>query len=386
MRAQLSTDLSIPATRALEASSETARCRSLRGTARWSIAACCFAAALAGCVDGSPEDEATGTPAPSGTAPDETPAPALTDAPDRALGSVEIDTTALTIDGLTDAAFLRDGNVAVLLASSFEATGDIVVVGDRPLVIQANGDVLVTGSIDASANGRAAGPGAVELGAGAHGATVLYDERHSAGGGGAGHGTAGAPGGGRADLPGAAAGAAYTSDVLVGGSRGGDGGFAYGDIGAGGGGGGALQITSATSITIEGSLLASGGGGAGGGGGFVGGGGGGSGGTILLEAPTLVIAGSLIAHGGGGGGGGAGCGDCETMGTDGANGVLSARAPGGIGGIPQGSPGGFGATTVRADAGNGDNSKGGGGGGGAGRIILRGAVDTTGATISPAAE
>ncbi len=385
MRAQLSTDLSIPATRALEASSETARCRSLRGTARWSLAACCFAAALAGCVEASPEAEVTETPAPIGTEPDETPAPAVTDAPDRALGSVEIDTTALTIDGITDPAFVRDGDVAILFASSFEATGDIVVVGDKPLVIRANGDVLVTGSIDASASGRTAGPGAVELGAGANGATVLYDERHSAGGGGAGHGTVGAPGGGRADLPGALAGAAYTSDGLVGGSRGGDGGFAYGDIGAGGAGGGALQIASATSITIEGSLRASGGGGAGGGGGFVGGGGGGSGGTLLIEAPTLVIAGSLIAHGGGGGGGGAGCGDCETMGSDGANGATE-RAPGGIGGIPQGSPGGFGATTVRADAGNGDNSKGGGGGGGAGRIILRGALDTTGAIISPAAE
>jgi hypothetical protein len=385
MRAQLSTDLSIPATRALEASSETARCRSLRGTARWSIAACCFAAALSACVEAPADEPVAGTPL---AEPTFSPTQVVTtneDAPDRAFGSATIDTTALTIDGASDAAFVRDGDVAVLYANSLEATGEIRVIGDAPLVVVANGDVLVTGTIDTSAQGRTAGPGAVELGAGAAGASVFYEERHSAGGGGAGHGTVGAAGGGRADLPGAAAGAAYTSDALVGGSRGGDGGFAYGDIGAGGAGGGAIQISSATSITIEGSLLASGGGGAGGGGGFVGGGGGGSGGTILIEAPTLVIAGSLIAHGGGGGGGGAGCGNCETMGTDGANGAKE-RAPGGIGGIPQGSPGGFGATDLSADAGNGDNSKGGGGGGGAGRIILRGETDTTGATISPAAE
>lgn len=314
-----------------------------------------------------------------------------------------IDTTALTIDGVANPYFMRQGNYAVLLTTTLTVASPVTLTGTSPLIIVAEEQVVISALIDASAIGRAPGPGASTSGAGAGGAgqSVLLAQRASSGGGGAGYGTVGAAGGtnNSTSYPAGAGGPTYgmgPADTLVGGARGGHGGFSLGSVGApgtGGAGGGALQISSALSIEIDaaGHLKASGGGGAGGYGGFVGGGGGGSGGELLLEAPQLTIAGKLTANGGGGGGGGAGCGGCSTIGADGTDGLGSASpAAGGTGGIPQGSAGGAGASIppfASARPGTGMNSKGGGGGGGAGRIWLRFNAATPpiimSATISP---
>jgi hypothetical protein len=311
-----------------------------------------------------------------------------------------INTSALTIGGFGNAYFVQRGNHAVLFTNAFTVQGAITVTGTRPLIIVAEGHVLIAANINLSANKHLAGPGAQTTGAGAGGVggefLGMWDWQ-CGGGGGGGYGTSGAMGGSSdwSNYPPGAAGAAYGSspaDPLVGGSRGGAGGRG----GGGGGGGGALQITSGVAISVGAATIsAAGGGGAGGGVGAVGGGGGGSGGEILLEAPSISIVGALAANGGGGGGGGGAGGHSAPPGLDGANGGSGTTpAAGGAEGVPQGSIGGSGAAGLAgsfasAGAGGGYNSKGGGGGGGAGKIWLRyrGATPPNlgSATISPPA-
>jgi hypothetical protein len=327
-------------------------------------------------------------------------------APDRTLTGdpTTIDTAALTIDGADDPYFVQRSGYAVLFANHFVAEHDVTVTGTRPLIIVAYHDAAVTGSIDLGAHGRVAGPGAAVIGPGLGGPGDSFvaspeGDRISSGGGGAGHGSPGAPGGTQSEAaPPGAAGTVYgaqPSDPLIGGAPGGlggDGSAAF-DIGAPGAGGGALQISSATSISITGPhIAAGGGGGAGAGGSQAGGGGGGAGGEIFLEAPSLTVASILAANGGGGGAGGSGAGGPQS--TAGADGAIGATpAPGGTG-VVQGSDGGAGAagqagSFADAQPGVGGNSKGGGGGAGAGRIWLRYSAATppvtTGAVISPPA-
>lgn len=316
------------------------------------------------------------------------------------MSPTDIDTSALTIDGATTPYFVRQGNYAVLLARAFAVQGRIVIRGASPLIVVASDRVTVAANIDLRAVGSIPGPGAGSggPGAGGPGASMLpVDVRLSSGGGGGSYGTLGGQGGSQRPgaVPAGPSGARYglrPDAPLMGGSPGGDGGFASGSIGAGGAGGGALQISSAVSISVLAEINASGGGGAGGGVGSVGGGGGGTGGEVLLEAPMIAISGTLAASGGGGGGGGSG--DAGPAGGDGQDGLGLDPAPGGAGGIPQGSDGGAGAAGVSgafADAkpGDGYNSKGGGGGGGAGRIWLRYRAATplclAGAAITPPA-
>lgn len=316
-----------------------------------------------------------------------------------------IDTGLLTIDGAQNPYFLQRGGYAVLFADHFVAEHDVVVTGTLPLIIVAYDDATVMGSIDLGAHGVTPGPGAAAPGPGVGGlgASFVADsegDRISSGGGGGGHGSPGGRGGGGiGDIaPPGAAGMVYgaqPSDPLIGGAPGGLGGdgSAEFNIGAPGAGGGALQISSATSISISGPHIAAGGGGGIGGlGSSAGGGGGGAGGEIFLEAPCLTIASTLAANGGGGGAGGSGAGGVSS--TDGADGAIGdTRAPGGTG-LVQGSNGGAGAagqagSFVDAQPGAGNNSKGGGGGAGAGRIWLRYRAAmtpvTTGAVISPPA-
>ncbi len=309
-----------------------------------------------------------------------------------------IDTTALTIGGATSVFFVKENGYAILFANLFSVQGPVKVTGASPLIVVANDRAVISSLVDVSAVGRTPGPGAAATGPGIGGAgqsVFLIDTRASSGGGGASHGSSGAAGGtSNASLyPAGAAGTTYSTGphgALIGGSRGGHGGFSFGAAGAGGAGGGALQISAATSITMTSSaqLKASGGGGAGGGFGPVGGGGGGSGGEIFLEAPSIALAGRITANGGGGGGGGGNSGSCATCvpGRDGQDGGTSGTpAAGGGGGIPQGSPGGAGGIVPFPPArpGNGFNSKGGGGGGGVGRIWLRyrAATPPTGSAI-----
>jgi hypothetical protein len=297
-----------------------------------------------------------------------------------------IDTTALTINGETNPFFFKQDDYALLFTNTFTVLSPVKVIGASSLIVVAEDRVVVSATIDLSAVGPTPGPGALSSGPGAGGAgqSVFHiDLRRSSGGGGGGHGLAGAAGGTNS-LPAGAGGATYggmgPTAPLVGGSRGGDGGFSTGGPGAGGGGGGALQISSAISIhvTSTGEIKAAGGGGRGGGGGNWGGGGGGSGGQILLEAPQITVNGKLTANGGGGGGGGTSCGSgpgCPNQGLAGQDGGNTFQpAAGGISGDPQGSPGGAGGSLppiFLAKPGSGFNSKGGGGGGGAGRIWLR---------------
>ncbi|HEX3757484.1 MAG TPA: hypothetical protein VHW23_02215 [Kofleriaceae bacterium] len=307
-----------------------------------------------------------------------------------------IDTTALTIDGTTSPYFVQRDGYAVLFANRAVVDHDVAITGARPLIVVADGDVTVTARIDLGAHGSVAGPGAATSGSGVGGPGSTFmsgEERASSGGGGGGHGSPGGAGG-PSETPGGTAGMVYgaqPSDSLIGGSPGGLGGNA---VSGGGAGGGALQISSATSISITGPHIAAGGGGGHGEGGTSdGGSGGGAGGELLFEAPAITIASTIAANGGGGGGGGGGG---TQGGTDGADGLIGdAPAPGGVGGVPQGSDGGNGAagTTasfVDAQPGASNNSKAGGGGGGAGRIWLRYEAatppTTAGAVISPPAQ
>lgn len=377
--------------------------------------------AVASCgTSGDPVAAADPAPATgSGTAADVSPAGSFaplhltggdvfTSAPDLTLTGEPstIDTQRLTIDGASNAFFLQRHGYAVLFASHFVAQHDVAVTGTRPLIIVAYSDAAVLGSIDLSAHGAAPGPGAAVIGPGLGGPGDTFQppgapERESSGGGGAGHGSPGAPGGSSAEAaPPGTAGTVYgaqPSDPLVGGAPGGVGGDVGPACGAGGhaagAGGGALQISSATSISITGPHIAAGGGGGGAGGGPLAGSGGGAGGEILLEAPTLSVASaSILAANGGGGGGGDGVGIPSGPGSDAI--IGDTPAPGGTAGAPMGSSGGAGAAGqaggfVDAQTGGGGNSVGGGGGGGAGRIWLRYRAATppvtTGAVISPPA-
>ena len=142
---------------------------------------------------------------------------------------------------------------------------------------------------------------------------------------------------------------------LAAGSGGGSGGDGNGGWSGwpGGGGGGAIQISSGSSMTISGSILANGGDG------FHtntptnqgGGGAGGSGGGILLEAPTLSISGTIAV--------------------DGGDGATSNAGIGGTGGTGNSVDGNDGTDAIASGTG------GAGGGGGAGRVRLHATVAPT---------
>jgi hypothetical protein len=248
------------------------------------------------------------------------------------------------------------------------------VTGDAALAIVSRGDVVIEGTLDASAENRecTAGPGGYRGGRGdgargENGAGPGGGDGNGgwAGAGGGSYGGRGGAGGsvtGASPVSGAKGGTVYGEATLVpllGGSGGG------GDEYCGGGGGGAVQVTSSTSI-----LIAAGGGihvGGGSSKGYYGGGG--SGGAILVEAPKIVVEGTLAANGGGGG---YGCGA-----------LLGALpACGGENG------GGVGSSAINADgaAGSSTTDHGGGGGGGAGRIrlVTTGAQAGVPGTLAPA--
>jgi alpha-tubulin suppressor-like RCC1 family protein len=308
-----------------------------------------------------------------------------------------IDTTALTINGVSSPYFVRQGNYAVLFASTVSLQGGSTVTGTSPLIVVANGDAVLAGFHDLRGNGTIGGPGAsavgsVGSGGDGVGARTVDGTRFGSGGGGGGYGFFGCPGGSNSMVIGGGAGTIHgggIQDPLLGGAPGGGGGL-FGGHGAGGGGGGALQVSSLTSVRVTGVINAGGGGGPGGGTGDTGGGGGGAGGEIILEAPSITVSGILAANGGGGGGGGGAGGGGSAPGTAGSPGLNSlASAPGGAAGAPQGSAGGAGGTgSTGAQTGVGTNSKDGGGGGGVGVIWLRYRAATqpnlVGSVITPA--
>jgi hypothetical protein len=264
-----------------------------------------------------------------------------------------------------------DGTLAdvyLLDSLTIDATATLTLTGPRPIILAVRGAVDIQGLLVVAASGSAAGPGGFGSlanrgpGGGSPGNFAAYPQSYA---GGASYCGVGGKGG-SASAPGAPGGVVYgnpTLHPLVGGSAGGDYSY-YGDQ-PGGSGGGALEIVSATSISVgaNGAIHAGGGGQTGGGG---------SGGAILLEAPAVSIHGQLAANGGGGGavaiGGNATANDQPAPGYAGSGGNGSAAS-----------------AVNGSDGTTGDGGPPGSGGGGAGRIRINtasGRADVTGA-VSP---
>ncbi len=294
--------------------------------------------------------------------------------------------------------------VRVVSVSSFAVTAGtkVRVIGGPPLVIVSRGDVLIAGTIDASANeAEPATPlpgGSLERSAcGDRDGADGLDSTDSQGGGGGGGGGAyrgdGGDGGDGAGMNRGAKGAkgAKPSRLdlvpLRGGCPGGNGGA--GNVasasdpaigGEAGVGGGAIQISAGNVLTVSGGISVSGGGG-GGGTVHTGGGGGGSGGGILLEARVEVrTPGILVSAGGGGSSGGGSTSALGSPGGDGHDDDGIAASGGDCGGINcAGGRGGNGGAGLLFDgspaveAFTNTSGGGGGGGGGVGIIQLRSA-------------
>jgi hypothetical protein len=329
-------------------------------------------------------------------------------------GTWVFDTDALTlaVDGrpaaiAATAVAQRGGpELAVVACKRFFVArgGNVQVVGSRPLVLVAFGEIRIEGTVDASATGATAGGGAGSdatcgAGVGSTGGDQRDDFDHAGGAGGAGggFGTAGGDGPALAGSEGqpASTGGAPGGDAslvpLRGGCRGGNGGNGGG---VGGAGGGAIQLVAQAQLRVNGTVSVAGGGGAGGTATSSGGGGGGSGGAILLEARSLEIRGALTANGGGGGEGRLNLGSNGDPGADGDR-ELADPAGGGNGGTFQfGGNGGSGAAAAIAAAAGATGSRSfaeaagsGGGGGGVGRVRLNGDVLVGGgAIVSPVAQ
>lgn len=284
-----------------------------------------------------------------------------------------------------------DGKHQGLLVGSLtiEPSGELKVLGTRPLIIVASDTITIKGVVDVAADGPTPGPG------GGQGGVAKMDGQGCGGGSkgttgtldpiGSGSGGSYAGIGGKGNQNAKPACAATCGTALTGGSGGGGG---DDDGGRGGGGGGALQLTAWKEIVVSGSLRAGGGYGEGGKSPSCGGGGGGgSGGLLLLEAPVINLnKATLVANGGGGGGGGG----LTGSGGNGQNGLASASsAAGGTGGgiVGGGGNGGGGASdsVLNGADGKAGSLSLGGGGGGAGRICIRsrsGMADGKG-TLSP---
>ena len=222
------------------------------------------------------------------------------------------------------------------------------LIGNRPVIIAVDGNLTITGTIDANASGATPGAGGDwSCGTSAGGNAALGScVGGSEGGGGGGFGTAGGRGGDGvgSNTIGVAGLARGSSSIapLYGGCRGGLGG-GNGTDAAGGAGGGAVQLVASGALTVSGTVRANGGLGTDGSCGLgAGGGGGGSGGAIFFEASSVTTTGATITVNGG------------------AGGYSGSAAPGGNGSTTGAGPGGAGWGDIFGG--------GGGGGGGYGRI------------------
>lgn len=252
------------------------------------------------------------------------------------------------------------------------------------VVLLSAGDLVVAGTVDASASLARPGPGGGLPGGdvAGRGRGGSHSAMGSAGGGGGGNAGVGGDGGDSLDAGGTVTaaggeGGAMMADgvsPLIGGGAGGPTEF-MAITRPGGAGGGALQLTSRTAVIIRptGILRAHGGGGPGRLDMVVGGVGGGAGGMIVLEAPRVemevesdTVAGALYANGGGGAGG--------RSGQDGQDGP--AAASGGVstdpptGGVAVGGVGSTVGSLVGEPGASAPDRFGGGGGGAAGRIVI----------------
>lgn len=278
------------------------------------------------------------------------------------------------------------------------------VVGAKPLIVAAWGDIDVRGTIDASSQtaaalartGAGANPVACASRAAAPGRSL--DDGAGGGGGGAFQGAGGRGGNGNGNNSGnggAGGLVAPTPPLLAGGCAGADGGdgVAANSRGRGGAGGGAFQLSALGAITVAGSLRAGGAGGTGGTVHNAGGGGGGSGGMIGLEGASVTfVASAIVAANGGGGGEGGEDNDNNGQTLPGANGTAgalgTAPAAGGTGTGQSGDGGGgSGNAILTGSAGQPDDTfAGGGGGGAAGFVVVKsGAAFAPNGAVSPPA-
>ncbi len=283
--------------------------------------------------------------------------------------------------------FMLDGREACLItATEMSITARLAVLGARPLILHAEGGIVVgpNGVVDASSSSARSDVGAGSVISCSPADAPDQTQPDGGAGGGAGGSFRGRGGVGGKNDAGvfAVPELAVVASTLIGGCRGGRGGD---DLerqggGAGGRGGGAVHLIARTSITVGGGIYAWGGGGRAGTfegiatPSLPGGGGGGSGGMIVLEAPSLQLLASarLLAHGGAGGGG-ANAAANGTIGGEMNPAAPTMRAQGGGGALNAGTGGhasggteldGLGAGLVDAAGGGG-----GGGGGGAGFIL-----------------
>jgi hypothetical protein len=271
---------------------------------------------------------------------------------------------------------------ACFIAGSEISVPDITAVtGSRPLVLVADREITIPGTLDVASHvDGARGPGLA-------GAVCLPFAREvqsnvDGAGGGAG-GSFTTPGGNGGDGDKGAGGLTAGADVSVpanlrAGCEAQTGGSGIELAGQAGAGGGALYLLAGGKVTVIGLVNASGAGGASGGK-KSGGSGGGSGGMIALYAPMLDVRGTLMANGGGGAAGG-GKGKRGNTGFDPDPTTPTEQAPGGVG---DGAAGGAGYAAGRAAGDGADGGKdkgGGGGGGGAGYILTSQAI---GGTVTP---
>ncbi|HSD86042.1 MAG TPA: hypothetical protein VLB44_00955 [Kofleriaceae bacterium] len=282
-----------------------------------------------------------------------------------------------------------NGTTFCVIRAGTIVLGDLKVTGTRAIAFVADDALTVNGTLDISADGPTAGPGAGTLGAGTPTINASYQ-----GGGGAGFAQAGGAGGGNdtgtiAGMAGGPTTDRLTTSPFVGGATTSparcDNGTFFClnsiDFPGGGGGGGALLIAcrGKVSVSATGTIDAGGGGGTGGGDHYPAGGsiaqggapGGGSGGFVVFQGVRVEITGKLYANGGGGG---AGCGTDNCRGLPGSDGLRSSGgAPGGdpagntcgggIGGSVSSAPGTGERTFSTGAAGSG------GGGGSTGRFL-----------------
>jgi hypothetical protein len=304
------------------------------------------------------------------------------------LSSSTIDTDT---DGMCQTALQPVGpSLCVIASDTIIVDGVVRAQGSRPLVLAANGMILINGTLDARSTRDTKGPGTstcqtpggesgadvgagVTVGGGAAGGT--FGGRGGSGGGAGGNSVNGVQPLAEQEFP----------TFVRGGCEGGPGGLGPIAVnGPGGAGGGALYVI-ANLIDVSGRVLATGAGA------FLeapnfgskaraGGGGGGSGGMIVLDAASTTIAANAraLAHGGAGAGGGGTLGGGAGEDPD-VDALLAANIVaiggggsglGGAGGSGSGVAAGGGANDGKAGLAGGSGSGGGGGGGGAGFIRI----------------
>ena len=349
--------------------------------------------------DGPPPDEGSGSQDTGGGSADAVPCfgtlaqYCLTTVPDATVTiSTDIDTDTSSLCSALSTAECAVPGIAITVTIG----SDVHVTGSKPLVLVAEQELTISGTLDASSTrvpaqiGAAADFATCPAASAAATGNGQIGASHTAGGGGAGgsFGDNGGDGGkGAGNRAGGTHGAKPTTNALHGGCAGEDGGPSpTNNAGIGGHSGGAIYLVAGGEILVDntGIVFADGEGGGAGQATGGGGGGGGSGGLIALEAPQISVLGFVVANGGGGGGAGG-----TASGGPGIDAVFTTYdqqaggGPGADSSTGDGGPGGDQGTTKGTKGVDSGGGGGGGGGGGAvGVIWVKGTLDSD-AHVSP---